>query len=593
VRIFFIIFFWCGIGVLVISELREIFTKVKKDVFTFIKHQNDLSPKSYNNQNNYETSYIPLIIAICLNRILELKKNNTVTNILIYKALNGSFDVSDENYANINSIIQNINNGNWVPLKSCDDVIILSEILFIWLDDCVKACIFPGTIQELYDNNKKLFSRKSNFLDLIIDFKKLNMETITEMYEFMKNILKKYEWENFKFFSNFLRDVYPIFTNDKNELKNEYIEYKRMIEKIAIFILGYNIDILYDNEVENKSFDFDNISENKEKYFQNVQMTILILKFLRDTSIKRPTFEDEYIGMIDVNKLLNFDSMNNSKEISNKEESNIEKMLNLNNRTIEQEKELFCIYQKLKNHFEKIPGRAVSDNYLNDFSKYLERPFYDEKSDYNTFKINIQECERESISSSGINSKINNSNIYNKSNLKISNINSKLNISNNNSNILISNENIKIPQLKIEHEDKKENKKTGIIKNKNVKLNIETIKINTNKPSFPTQIISKKLKKISFFVENDKENNKEYLGERKSEIPNIPPSYLFINNNINNISKRRSTAILKSLEKSFLSNKNKTGIFAKDMIQIPKDIYEKFQGKSSNTLKVKNEYYKK
>ena len=29
------------------------------------------------------------------------------------------------------------------------------------------------------------------------------------------------------------------------------------------------------------------------------------------------------------------------------------------------------------------------------------------------------------------------------------------------------------------------------------------------------------------------------------------------------------------------------------MIQIPKDIYEKFQGKSSNTLKVKNEYYKK
>ena len=581
-RIFFIIFFRCGIGVLVISELREIFTKVKKDVFTFIKHQNDLSPKSYNNQNNYETSYIPLIIAICLNRILELKKNNTVTNILIYKALNGSFDVSDENYANINSIIQNINNGNWVPLKSCDDVIILSEILFIWLDDCVKACIFPGTIQELYDNNKKLFSRKSNFLDLIIDFKKLNMETITEMYEFMKNILKKYEWENFKFFSNFLRDVYPIFTNDKNELKNEYIEYKRMIEKIAIFILGYNIDILYDNEVENKSFDFDNISENKEKYFQNVQMTILILKFLRDTSIKRPTFEDEYIGMIDVNKLLTFDSMNNSKENSNKEENNVEKILNLNNRTIEQEKELFCIYQKLKNHFEKIPGKSVSDNYLNEFTKFLERPFYDEKSDYNTFKINIQECERESISSSGFNSKVNNSNINNQTNLKLSNINnSKVNlsnnISNNNSNLLMSNENINIPKLKIETEDKKENKKTGIIKNKNVKLNIDTIKVNSNKQSFQTQIISKQLKKISFFFDNDKQS-----GERKSEF-NILPSDLFINNNINNYSKRRSTAILKNLEKSFLSNKTKNGIFSKDMIQIPKDIYDKFQGKTSHS----------
>ena len=579
---FFIIFFRCGIGVLVISELREIFTKVKKDVFTFIKHQNDLCPKSYNNQNNYETSYIPLIIAICLNRILELKKNNSVSNILIYKALNGSFDISDENYANINSIIQNVNNGNWIPLKTCDDVIILAEILFIWLDDCVKACIFPGTIQELYDNNKKCFSRKMNFLDLITDFKKLNMDTITQMYEFMKNILRKYEWENFKFFSNFLRDIYPIFTNNKNELKNEYIEYKRMIEKIAIFILGYNIDILYDNEEENKSFDFDNISGNKEKYFQNVQMTILILKFLRDTSIKRPTFEEEYIGMIDVNKLLTFDSMNNSKDISNKEDSNIEKMLNLNNRTIEQEKELFCIYQKLKNHFEKIPGKSVSDNYLNEFTKFLERPFYDEKSDYNTFKINIQECERESISSSGFNSKINNSNINNQTNLKLSNINnSKVNlsnnISNNNSNLLMSNENINIPKLKIETEDKKENKKTGIIKNKNVKLNIDTIKVNSNKQSFQTQIISKQLKKISFFFDNDKQS-----GERKSEF-NILPSDLFINNNINNYSKRRSTAILKNLEKSFLSNKTKNGIFSKDMIQIPKDIYDKFQGKTSHS----------
>ncbi len=505
-----------------------------------------------------------------------------MSNILIYKALNGSFDISDENYANINSIIQNVNNGNWIPLKTCDDVIILSEILFIWLDDCVKACIFPGTIQELYDNNKKLFSRKLNFLDLITDFKKLNMETITQMYEFMKNILKKYEWENFKFFSNFLRDVYPIFTNNKNELKNEYIEYKRMVEKIAIFILGYNIDILYENEEENKSFDFDNISENKEKYFQNVQMTILILKFLRDTSIKRPTFEEEYIGMIDVNKLLTFDSMNNSKDISNKEDSNIEKMLNLNNRTIEQEKELFCIYQKLKNHFEKIPGKSVSDNYLNEFTKFLERPFYDEKSDYNTFKINIQECERESISSSGFNSKVNNSNINNQTNLKLSNINnSKLNlsnnISNNNSNLLMSNENINIPKLKIETEDKKENKKTGIIKNKNVKLNIDTIKVNSNKQSFQTQIISKQLKKISFFFDNDKQS-----GERKSEF-NILPSDLFINNNINNYSKRRSTAILKNLEKSFLSNKTKNGIFSKDMIQIPKDIYDKFQGKTSHS----------
>ena len=102
-----------------------------------------------------------------------MKKNNLTSNLNIYKSLNGSIDVSDAQYIQINSIIKNANNGNWKPLKTCNDILVLGEILFIWLDDCVKACIFPGTIQELYDNNKKLFSRKLNFLDLITDFKKL------------------------------------------------------------------------------------------------------------------------------------------------------------------------------------------------------------------------------------------------------------------------------------------------------------------------------------------------------------------------------------------------------------------------------------
>ena len=116
-----------------------------------------------------------------------------------------------------------------------------------------------------------------------------------------------------------------------------------MIEKIAIFILGYNIDFLYENEEENNSFDLEIMNSEKGKYFQIVQMTILILKFLRDTSSRKISFEEEFIGMIDVNKLLTFDSvlnLNENKEIF------VEKILNSNNRSLEQEKDLFNIIIK-------------------------------------------------------------------------------------------------------------------------------------------------------------------------------------------------------------------------------------------------------
>ena len=63
-------------------------------------------------------------------------------------------------------------------------------------------------------------------------------------------------------------------------------EYKYMIEKMIIFALGYNIDMLYENEEENKSFDIINLPSNKNELFQNVKMTIILFKFIRDTKTK-------------------------------------------------------------------------------------------------------------------------------------------------------------------------------------------------------------------------------------------------------------------------------------------------------------------
>jgi hypothetical protein len=369
-----------------LSDLREVFTKEKKDVLVFIKHQNDLLLKSYNNQKEYESTYIPFIIPICLSKILEMKNTKQISNLTIYKALNGTIELNDEIYSNINSISKNINSGNWNYLKRCQDIIVISELLFIWFEDCVNACIFPSTIKEIFSPDKKLFDDRLTFTDYILDYKHLKKEIIFQMYQYIKSIFKKYEWELIKLLCNFFREIYPVYSDNEKENNNLHNEYKYMIEKIVIFVLGYNIDMLYENEEENKSFDIINLSSTKSELFQNVKMTVMLFKFIRDTKTKKFSTIIKAINStqqqlnIDMYKLLQIDSsLNNPMSYSNISNENIvgnqidisriNNILSFNNKS-RKEKGLYKIYQTLKNHFEKFPyNESNSKNNIDDKSE--------------------------------------------------------------------------------------------------------------------------------------------------------------------------------------------------------------------------------
>ena len=409
-----------------IKNLRMIFTKEKMDIYSFIKHQNDLLLKMYNNQNNYEneTTFIPKILTICINKLIELKNANQITKINICKALNGSYDINDEMYNNISSIMENINKGNWKQLERCQDVIILSEILFIWLDDCVKACIYPDTMEMIFNENKKLFKQKKSFIDYIFEYKNLDNETITTMYSYIKSIFKKYEWEILKFFAYFLKEIYPSNNHsDERNLKEEVHEYKHMIEKLSIFILGYNIDILYENgEEESKNYSPNYFSKEKTYIFNNVQSMILILKFLRDTLIenKKEYYDLHYLySPRKTNKKINNNNNinNNNKNINNKvpnidmnklnflessilNNTNLNSLLELDNphRT-----SLFNIYQTLKLHFEKkeaLNKVNTNDNQNlnvinpNNFLSVKKKSIASNKnSSKNSFNFNLKPCD--------------------------------------------------------------------------------------------------------------------------------------------------------------------------------------------------------
>ena len=427
------------------SELREVFTKEKKDVFVFIKHQNDLLLKSYNNQKEYESTYIPFIIPICLSRILEMKNTNQISNLTIYKALNGTIELNDEIYSNINTISNNINSGNWNYLKRCQDVLVISELLFIWFEDCVNSCIFPSSIKEIFSPNKKLFEDRLTFTDYILDYKNLKNEIIFQMQQYIKSIFKKYEWELIKVLSNFFRDIYPVFTDNEKQNIILYKEYKYMIEKFAIFVLGYNIDMLYENEEENKSFDIINLPSNKSELFQNVKMTIMLFEFIRDTKIKKfstiiKTIHSTHQKLnIDMEKLLQIDSsLNDPMKYPNISNSNINNnnhsdfsrsnyLLNLNNKSTK-EKGLYSIYKTLKNHFEKYPYKELDSKNNNDnkSENSMNKIIKIERENISIFNNSFSSFN-DSINSKSIFSKDNNSNNNDKKlrNLSTSNLKKK------------------------------------------------------------------------------------------------------------------------------------------------------------------------
>ena len=250
-------------------SLREIFTTEHCDLRTFLKRQWDLDvlgPKL--------VSYIPILLYKCITKILSLKysKHRAYCNNTIYKAMNGSLGLIDEVYIQIRTLMKQINLGLWEELDKCESAVILSELMFFWMDESVNACINPKRIAKIV--GASLFQ---NNIDSILNGNCSNLNLITNIYTFCKKNLKTAEHEIIKFFSAFFEKVYPYNTTkslhnsnkttlldssnqlvignktvlevERKESKDDIEEYNRMLEKIAIFLVGFNIDILYNEEL--------------------------------------------------------------------------------------------------------------------------------------------------------------------------------------------------------------------------------------------------------------------------------------------------------------------------------------------------------
>jgi hypothetical protein len=285
---FFHIFeYFTKINVIDIDVAREIFTSSKKDIDMFIKHQVDLSW----GEELTKISHVPKILYVVLEQILSLTSlipnenlsktainlnninNNynandqSILKLQIYKCINGTSEWREEYEKQIVDLKISLNRGHWNLIKEITDINILIELCFDWLEDCVICVISSDNIEKLYTDDKQLSEK---IKDHVKYPKNYTSEQRKKINDFLKSELRMIEYETLTCLAQFASHLSP------SEDLNEKDEFHHMLEKIAIYLLSYNIDMIYENPNKELSQELIKIVE---KLIDVILFMIILIEF--------------------------------------------------------------------------------------------------------------------------------------------------------------------------------------------------------------------------------------------------------------------------------------------------------------------------
>ena len=236
-----------------------------------------------------DINFIPKLIFECIEKIIEIKIFTNMSLKELYLILNGMNVLKENSLQAIKIIREELKVNNWDTFKIQNDIAIINELLFIWMNECVFNCIDPQKIEQIINdfilliipsqNNStlpesKISNDKLNTIDneLLNKIQKLfeicidnpknqNMEILNKMINITKLSLSKLEYETIKYISIFLQIIYPTnkFNIDWTDLNNNInnniddsniYEFKRFLYRFSLFLLGYNLDKI--NSTPNK-----------------------------------------------------------------------------------------------------------------------------------------------------------------------------------------------------------------------------------------------------------------------------------------------------------------------------------------------------
>ena len=223
-----------------LKKMKNLFPKKRQKIYYFIKNQQMLdynldkdkyvipsiivsyyfkNSKFSNNKELYrkiiDFDFVPKMLFECIEKIIETKINNNLDLINLYSILNGMNELDENSLKEIKKIKIKLKKNKWELFKNQNDISIISELFFIWLNDCVYNCIDPQKIEQIIDqfismllpkhqnqtlpestmNNTfndidiNLLNNIQNLFDLYIDNNDYKLNN-SEIYKKMLNIIK-------------------------------------------------------------------------------------------------------------------------------------------------------------------------------------------------------------------------------------------------------------------------------------------------------------------------------------------------------------------------------------------------------------------
>ena len=250
------------------NMIKNIFPGRPISINKFIKYQNDINiiynipniiTTFFKDINNKEIdlneiiniNYVPKIIVKCCDKIISLKNNFNIKNEELYNLLINQNNITQNEYNEIVLIKKELNKNIWESFDKSENLLVIIELLYIWLNSYVINCINPKKIEKLYITK---ISDIYNFSDIFKNKHQLTSIEINDFIKIFKIILSKTEYETIKFISIFISLIYPGIKNAQNINSEDINSFKRLLYKIAFLILGFNLDKINDLSYESKEF---------------------------------------------------------------------------------------------------------------------------------------------------------------------------------------------------------------------------------------------------------------------------------------------------------------------------------------------------
>ena len=250
------------------NMIKNIFPGRPISINKFIKYQNDINiiynipniiTTFFKDINNKEIdlneiiniNYVPKIIVKCCDKIISLKNNFNIKNEELYNLLINQNNITQNEYNEIVLIKKELNKNIWESFDKSENLLVIIELLYIWLNSYVINCVNPKKIEKLYITK---ISDIYNFSDIFKNKHQLTSIEINDFIKIFKIILSKTEYETIKFISIFISLIYPGIKNAQNINSEDINSFKRLLYKIAFLILGFNLDKINDLSYESKEF---------------------------------------------------------------------------------------------------------------------------------------------------------------------------------------------------------------------------------------------------------------------------------------------------------------------------------------------------